>query len=111
MVMRLETHAFPDASSDLSHIATTSYRYTTVMAIVTATSTATMKMMATATRAVTAKVMKMTRMVTATAMLMAKAAEQQLQQQRQRRTVDYNISSHQDRGAAPVGWIVGGVGG
>ncbi len=28
MVMRLETHAFPDASSNLSHIATTSYRYT-----------------------------------------------------------------------------------
>ncbi len=26
-VMRLETHAFPDASSDLSHIATTSYSY------------------------------------------------------------------------------------
>jgi hypothetical protein len=56
-----------------------------------------------------ATAMKMTAMVTETAMLMAKAAGQRLQQQWRQRTVNDNISSHQDRGVAPVERIDGGV--
>jgi hypothetical protein len=39
--MHLETHAFPDASSDLSHIATTNYRYKRATTVATNTPAAT----------------------------------------------------------------------